>query len=234
VGDRKIRRPSHATIVAYVALFAALGGTATALSGRNSVRSNDIRNGQVKVRDLATGAVTTPKLAPGAVNAGKVARASLTGANVADDSLTGEQINESSLNVGARIDTTLLSHFDAPDSFATPTGFGPVSGISGSTGSEAAVTMLSPDVNVVAQGMNARFDFVSPNSARRLTLRVDQTDTALTCTVGSGSGNRCGAPAGTTVPVPAGSILTWEVDDGGAPFTTDPTGLHAIVRLVEP
>jgi hypothetical protein len=42
---RRIRRPSHATVVAYVALFVALtGGTAAALSGSNTVFTDDIAN----------------------------------------------------------------------------------------------------------------------------------------------------------------------------------------------
>src|SRR5947199_315298 len=45
------RRASHATIVAYLALFVALGGTATALSGRNSVFSDDIAPRNVKAGD---------------------------------------------------------------------------------------------------------------------------------------------------------------------------------------
>ena len=46
-------RPSPALIVALVALFVALGGSAVALQGHNSVRSDDIKNGQVKEPDLA-------------------------------------------------------------------------------------------------------------------------------------------------------------------------------------
>ena len=52
------RRPSPAMVVAIIALVAALSGTAAALHGRNSVRSNDIKNRQVKTQDLAKRAVT--------------------------------------------------------------------------------------------------------------------------------------------------------------------------------
>ncbi len=54
-------RPSPALVVALVALFAALSGTAMALHGRNSVNSGDIKRGQVKTSDLHAGAVTPPK-----------------------------------------------------------------------------------------------------------------------------------------------------------------------------
>ena len=48
-----MRRPSHATIVAYLALFVALGGTAAvALPGNNSVDSGDIKNNAVCGKDV--------------------------------------------------------------------------------------------------------------------------------------------------------------------------------------
>jgi Mg-chelatase subunit ChlI len=53
----KGRMPSPATAIALVALFAALGGTAVALDGRNSVRSDDIKNGQVRKPDIRKRAV---------------------------------------------------------------------------------------------------------------------------------------------------------------------------------
>ena len=49
------RLPSPAIIVAIVALVAALGGSAVALQGKNSVKSNDIAPGAVKGKDIATG-----------------------------------------------------------------------------------------------------------------------------------------------------------------------------------
>lgn len=55
-------RPSPALIVAMVALVAAVSGTAIALPGRNSVKSNDIAKHAVKGRDIAKQAVKPPKL----------------------------------------------------------------------------------------------------------------------------------------------------------------------------
>ena len=51
-------RPSPAMVVALIALFIALGGTAVALSGKNTVQSDDIGPGaQVKAADIANDAV---------------------------------------------------------------------------------------------------------------------------------------------------------------------------------
>jgi hypothetical protein len=81
------RRPSPAMAVAFIALLAALSGTAVALPGKNTVDSGDLKKNAVKPKDIANGAVTRPKIRNGAVNSQKVG----------NDSLTGADINESSL-----------------------------------------------------------------------------------------------------------------------------------------
>jgi hypothetical protein len=68
--DRLTRlRPTPALIVAFVALFAAMGGIgyATAKLKPNSVKAKNIKSGAVTTAKIADGAVTTPKLAPDAV-----------------------------------------------------------------------------------------------------------------------------------------------------------------------
>ena len=80
-------RPSPAMAVAFVALLAALSGTAIALPGTNTVDSGDIKNGQVRGKDIRRNAVT----------GAKVKNSALTGADVRNDSLTGLDINESTL-----------------------------------------------------------------------------------------------------------------------------------------
>jgi hypothetical protein len=73
--------------VAFVALLAALSGTAIALPGTNTVDSGDIINGQVKGKDIRNNAVTGKKVKNGAVKS----------ADVGDNSLTGTDIDESTL-----------------------------------------------------------------------------------------------------------------------------------------
>ena len=51
--DFLARRPSPAMAVAFVALLAALSGTAIALPGTNSVDSGDIKNSTVQSKDIA-------------------------------------------------------------------------------------------------------------------------------------------------------------------------------------
>jgi hypothetical protein len=81
------RRPSPAMAVAFVALLAALSGTAIALPGRNTVDSGDIINGQVKGKDIRNNAVTGKKVKNGAIKT----------LDVGDDTLTGADVNESTL-----------------------------------------------------------------------------------------------------------------------------------------
>lgn len=101
----RLRRHVAANLVGYLALFVALGGTATAAtyvvssnaeiapgtvegSAARSTGANDnIVNGTITAPDLALDSVTNGKLAPSAV----------TGAKVLNDSLTGYDIKESKL-----------------------------------------------------------------------------------------------------------------------------------------
>jgi hypothetical protein len=75
--------------VALLALFVALGGTSYAAVKlpRNSVGTQQLKNGGVRAADVGSTAITTPKLKNGAVTGAKVAGDSLTGVNVLESSL---------------------------------------------------------------------------------------------------------------------------------------------------
>ena len=62
-------RPTPALVVAFVALFAAMGGFgyAAVKIKQSSVKTKNIRNAAVTTNKIADGAVTTPKLAPDAI-----------------------------------------------------------------------------------------------------------------------------------------------------------------------
>ena len=79
-----LRRPRHATVVAYLALFVAMGGTAIAAStlGKNTVGP----------KQLKKNAVTTAK----------VKKEAITGAKVKKGTLSGTQINVSTLGTVPR------------------------------------------------------------------------------------------------------------------------------------
>ncbi|HEY1355239.1 MAG TPA: hypothetical protein VGF09_02905 [Solirubrobacterales bacterium] len=72
-GRRKFGRPSHATVVAYLSLFVALGGSAYAFHlGRNTVGT----------RQLKKNSVVTAKVKDEAITAVKVRRGTLTGTQI--------------------------------------------------------------------------------------------------------------------------------------------------------
>ena len=81
------RRPSPAMALAFVALLAALSGTAIALPGKNSVQSNDIKRN----------AITSPKIKKNAVRSSDIKKGAVRSSDVKNDSLTGADILEGSL-----------------------------------------------------------------------------------------------------------------------------------------
>jgi hypothetical protein len=99
--------------------------------------------------------------------------------------------------------------------------FGSPIGTSNSSNTESDVVMVSPGTPLVARDLTVVLatGFVLNNSARSFTLRVAGVDTAMTCTMGS-FGSSCAAPAGTTVAVPPGSLISIH-DAVPAPFSTD-------------
>ena len=65
---------TFSNVVSVLALFIAVGGgTAFALKGKNTVRSDDIAKGQVKNADIARNAVTAVKVKNGAIGGADVA-----------------------------------------------------------------------------------------------------------------------------------------------------------------
>jgi hypothetical protein len=70
---RNHKMPRPATAIACIALFFAVaGGSAIALSGKNTVDSGDIKKAQVKTSDLGNDAVTTKKIKKDAVRAADI------------------------------------------------------------------------------------------------------------------------------------------------------------------
>jgi hypothetical protein len=80
-------RPSPALTVAFIALFVALGGSATALKGKNGVKANDLAKNSVGKRAIIKNGVGSSETAPKSVGTSEVI----------DNSLTGNDILESSL-----------------------------------------------------------------------------------------------------------------------------------------
>jgi collagen triple helix repeat protein len=86
-----MRRPSHGTIVAYVSLFVALGGTSVAAVtiANNAVVSRSIKDGQVKTADLGANAVTSAKVKAGSLLASDLKAGELPAAAAGPQGPTG-------------------------------------------------------------------------------------------------------------------------------------------------
>ena len=82
------RRPAHSTVIAYLALFVALGGTAFAVT---EIGGNQIRDDAIKNRHIHDDAVRSEQIASSAIRSPQVAY----------KSLTGRDIDESTLNLPA-------------------------------------------------------------------------------------------------------------------------------------
>ena len=77
-------RPSPSMVVALIALFIALGGSAVALQGKNSVDSGDVKPDVLRAEDLADDSVTFRELAKDAVNPNKILDGSVHAAALGD------------------------------------------------------------------------------------------------------------------------------------------------------
>jgi hypothetical protein len=74
----RVPRLNSAHVIALIALFVALGGSAYAVtSGKNTVKSRSIAKGAVKTSDIANKAVSAAKLKPGAVPSSAIANNSI-------------------------------------------------------------------------------------------------------------------------------------------------------------
>ncbi len=100
----KLRRPRHATVVAYLSLFLVVSGGAAVAAGkigssqlkRNAVTAPKIKKGAVTSTKLGSGAVTQGKLADSAISTGKLQDRAVTGAKIADNAVGGAQADEAS------------------------------------------------------------------------------------------------------------------------------------------
>lgn len=89
----KFGRPSPALVIAVIALFVALSGSALALS-----------RGEVKTRNLARGAVTAPKIKGKAVKAGKIARRGVKAGKIAPGAVRTPKIQDGAVTAAKLAD----------------------------------------------------------------------------------------------------------------------------------
>lgn len=102
--SRRILGHLRTHVIAYVALFFALtGGTAFALTGSNTVFSDDIVNGEVKTADIGGGEVRSPDILDSGVKATDIADGHVRSPEIADGA-----VGTSELGANA-VDTTKIA-----------------------------------------------------------------------------------------------------------------------------
>jgi hypothetical protein len=110
-------RPSPALLIACLALFLTLGGTAFAVGvSKNSVRSAQIVDGTVRTMDLRDDSVNAPKIAPDAVGSEEIAENAVASPEVAPDSLTAADLGAASVASSEVADQSLTANDLGPDS----------------------------------------------------------------------------------------------------------------------
>lgn len=84
-----MKLPSHSLVIAYLALFVALGGSAYAVSQlpKNSVGTKQLKPNAVTAAKIKDGAVGTADLGNGVVTGAKIGANAVTGANVEEATL---------------------------------------------------------------------------------------------------------------------------------------------------
>lgn len=100
--DFRTRRPSPSLMVSFVALAVAISGTAVALPGKNTVKTNDIKNN----------AVTSKKIKDLAITASKLANGSVSGDAIADDAIGDDKLSEIEVIGGSFIRATATDGAD--------------------------------------------------------------------------------------------------------------------------
>jgi hypothetical protein len=110
-------RPSPALVIACIALFAALTGSAIAAGvGKNTVRSPQIVDGTIRTIDLRDNSVAAGKIAPDAVDTTEIAENGVDSSDVAPDTLAAGDLAAASVTSSEVADQSLTANDLGPDS----------------------------------------------------------------------------------------------------------------------
>jgi hypothetical protein len=110
-------------VVAYLALFLALGGSSAYAA--NTVFSSDIVDGEVKTPDLGASAVTAPKIATNAVTNAKIGTAAVTNPKIGAAAVTATNLGTAAVT-NAKIGTAAVTNGKLAAGAVTPGKFGTI------------------------------------------------------------------------------------------------------------
>ena len=159
-------RPSPALVIACIALFAALTGSAIAAGvGKNTVRSPQIVDGTIRTVDLRDNSVAAGKIAPNAVDTTEIAENGVESSDVAPDSLTAADLGPASVTSSEVADQSLSADDLGPNSVGSSelqagavraSELGPIIQVTNSTpiaaGANGSVSVQCPEGTAVISG----------------------------------------------------------------------------------
>jgi hypothetical protein len=199
-----MRRPSHGTVVAYVSLFVALGGTSVAAVtiARNAVVSSSIKDGQVKTVDLGANAVTSAKVKAGSL--------------LASDLKAGE----------------LPAAVPGPQGPAGATGVKGDPGTPGADGADGAATRVraskpAGDVTVPADTITFGAAVTIPLAQNGWTQGATETDLFLVRVTVTAPATCSGGAQGLLVNARLGGAVLLGSHGGSIPFAASETSTHS-------
>jgi hypothetical protein len=206
-------RPSHTTIVAYLALFIAVGGgTAFAVVGANQVNSASIIDGQVKNADIGAN-----QIGPG---------------KIVDNSLTGADINTSTLGtVPSATNATNLGG-KPPSAFAAAATFQRNDiGLNDTTANATAVTktlLTTATLKVGASCNNAGGGALTG----KIVISAPSSGWAVDSSGGPGGvNNKTNLPAGEQVIATFGPTAARQIATGSYTASLSAVRIDGLVRL---
>ena len=215
-------RPSHATVVAYLALFVALGGVSWAAIKlpRNSVGAKQIKKGAVRSADVKNGTLKAADLGPDVVRAGPAGAPGERGerGERGETGPAGSPGDPGSPGApGSDAASAVFARAEVPSDSATY--WLAASGVS-VPGFPSEVRLVSPPVAMVARDMRVRLDDAPGDGLRQrtFTLVVNGTDTTLGCTITSNLTTCSDTTAAATVP--AGSLIYIKATGVNSPAAT--------------
>ena len=101
-----MKRPGHATVVAYLALFVALA-TGSAWAAVEIKSSKQIKKGVVRGSDIRDENLTGRDIRAGSIDGSEIADRSLTGSDLGLDALGAAEIDEDSLGLAKGVSQTI-------------------------------------------------------------------------------------------------------------------------------
>ena len=225
-----MRRPSHGTVVAYMALFVALGGTSVAAAtiAKNAVVSRSIKDGQVKTADLGADAVTSAKVKAGSLLASDLKAGELPAAVPGPQGPAGA--TGAAGPAGAKGDPGTPGAPGAPGA----DGLDGLDGPAGMTGANGAATRVrasesGADVTVPANTITFGTAVNIPLAQNSWTQGATETDLFLVRVTVTAPAACSGGSPGLLVNARLGGTVLLGSHGGTIPFGASETSTHSFV-----